>query len=161
MSQDYIEKVKRTFNNAELIPEIIKLIEEGHTVTLQMRGFSMRPFLENNRDRVLLTKPTYLNVGDAVLAEILPGKFVIHRIVHIHKDDITLRGDGNILSEHCTRKDIKGFALGFYRKGKNKIDKTNSLKWRLYSTIWCSLLPIRKYLLAIYRRLWIPVLGPM
>ena len=35
--------------NAILIPEIIKYLEQGHTVTLPLKGFSMRPFLESNR----------------------------------------------------------------------------------------------------------------
>ena len=58
------------FSNAEFIPEIVRLLKEGHTVTLNLKGFSMRPFLEDNRDKALLTKPLNPKVGDAVLAEI-------------------------------------------------------------------------------------------
>lgn len=42
--------------NAILIPEIIRLLDEGHTVTLRLRGYSMRPFLEDDRDVALLVK---------------------------------------------------------------------------------------------------------
>ena len=42
--------------NAELIPEIIQLLNEGHTITLKLKGYSMRPFLETNRDKALITK---------------------------------------------------------------------------------------------------------
>jgi hypothetical protein len=31
----------------------------------------------------------------------------------------------------------------------------------LYSNIWCTLFPVRRYLLAVYRRLWIPLFGPL
>ena len=51
---------------------------EGHTVTLPLRGRSMRPFLEDGRDKALLeaVKETP-KVGDTVLAEIHPGHFVL------------------------------------------------------------------------------------
>jgi len=52
-----LKVVEMQFANAQLLPEIIKFLEEGHSVTLQLRGFSMRPFLEDKRDKALLTKP--------------------------------------------------------------------------------------------------------
>ena len=66
--------MKKVFPNEQLIPEVISLIEQGHTVTLPLRGFSMRPFLEDNRDKALLTKPDRLKVGDPVLAEVRRGR---------------------------------------------------------------------------------------
>ena len=71
------------FANAVLLPEIVKMLNEGHTVTLRLKGFSMRPFLEDGRDKALLTKPTNPKVGDPVLAEIAPKHFVLHRIISI------------------------------------------------------------------------------
>lgn len=141
------------FSNSEFIPEIIKLLDEGHTVTLQLRGYSMRPFLENGRDKALLIKAKSLSVGAPVLAEVGEGRYVLHRIVKIQGDDVTLRGDGNLGVEHCKVGDVKGEAIGFYRKGSDKIDKTNGLKWCVYSFFWTRLLPLRRYLLAIYRRI--------
>lgn len=141
--------------NAILLPEVIGMIGEGHTVTLPLRGFSMRPFLEDGRDKALLAKPEPYEVGDAVLAEISPDLYVLHRIVSIDGDEITLRGDGNISSEHCKRKDIKAKALGFYRKGRNTLDSTTGRKWLTYSWIWTRLYPIRRYLLFIYRHLFV------
>lgn len=49
--------------NAILIPEIIRLLDEGHTVTLRLRGYSMRPFLEDDRDVALLVKAGTVKVG--------------------------------------------------------------------------------------------------
>lgn len=159
MTEKNLNIIEKQFANANLLPEIIKLLDEGHTVTLQLRGFSMRPFLEDNRDKALLTKATNFQVGDAVLAETAPRHYVLHRIVKIEGDNVTLRGDGNLGTEHCQRKDIKAFAIGFYRKGSKKLDKTNGWKWGTYSIVWMALLPVRRYLLAIYRRLWIPLFG--
>lgn len=155
MQQSHIKVREIKLSNAEFLPEIVKLLDEGHTVTLRLRGFSMRPFLEDNRDKALMTKATNPKVGDPVLAEIEPKHFVLHRIVRIDGDQVTLRGDGNLGSEHCTLADVKASIIGFYRKGRTTLDRTDGWKWRTYSFIWTRLYPIRRYLLAFYRRVWL------
>ena len=141
--------------NAELIPEIIQLLNEGHTITLKLKGYSMRPFLESNRDKALITKAINITKGEAVLAEISEGFYVLHRVIKIQGDDVTLRGDGNLTNEYCKRCDVKGFVVGFYRKGRTTIEKTNSVKWLLYSWLWMMLSPVRRYLLAFHRHIWL------
>lgn len=145
--------------NAVLIPEIIKYLEQGHTVTLPLKGFSMRPFLESNRDMALLTSPKNIKVGDPVLAEIAPKQYVLHRIISINGERVTLLGDGNLTPEYCLLSNIKASIDGFYRKGRKKLDRTDGRKWKLYSKIWITLRPLRRWLLAFYRRIWIPIFG--
>ena len=157
MQQSHLKVREIKLSNAEFLPEIVKLMDEGHTVTLRLRGFSMRPFLEDNRDKALLTKAIDPKVGDPVLAEIGPKHFVLHRIVKIEGDAVTLRGDGNLGDEHCRLQDVKGAVIGFYRKGRTTLDRTDGRKWRIYSYIWMHLYPIRRWLLAFYRRIWLKV----
>lgn len=147
------------FSNAVLLPEIVKILNEGKTVTLRLRGNSMRPFLEDNRDKALMKKAEHFKVGDPVLAEVCDKHFVLHRIVKIEGDKVTLRGDGNLGVEHCGTKDVKAEIIGFYRKGRKKIDLVSGRKWRVYSFLWMHLFPVRRYLLAFYRRIWIPLFG--
>lgn len=154
MPQDNIKIRNVQFSNEVLIPEVVRILNEGHTVTLKLRGISMRPFLEDNRDKALLTKIQRPKVGDVVLAEISQKRYVLHRIVKIKGEHITLRGDGNTSTENCLRSDIKGFAIGFYRKGSKNIDKTNGWKWLIYSFFWMHTVPLRRYMLAFYRRIW-------
>ena len=45
---------KRIIPNEVLLPEVARLISEGHTVTLTVRGNSMNPFLVDRRDRLVL-----------------------------------------------------------------------------------------------------------
>lgn len=139
-------------NNAALLPEVIRCINSGHTVTLPLRGISMRPFLEDGRDKALLTSPERVAVGDVVLAETTPAHYVLHRIVKIDNGKVTLLGDGNLTAEHCDISDLKAKATGFYRKGRATADYTNDMKWHVYSWWWTRLLPIRRYLLWIYRK---------
>lgn len=144
---------KMRMANSILIPEIIRMIEEGHSVTLPLRGYSMRPFLEDGRDKALLAKPeNQLKEGDVVLAEVAPLHFVLHRIIRISGEDIVLRGDGNIADEHCQSENIKAIATAFYRKGRPAADSVDGRKWRIYSWWWMRLYPVRRYLLFIYRR---------
>lgn len=154
-----LNTVEMQFSNAQLLPEIIKLIDEGHSVTLLLRGFSMRPFLEDKRDKALLTKAKDLKVGDPVLAEVSHKHYVLHRIIKMEGDQVTLRGDGNLNTESCKLENVKASVIGFYRKGRASLDKTDAPKWLIYSFIWIHLFPIRRYLLAAYRRIWMPLFG--
>ncbi len=146
-----------SFKNADFLPEVLKLINEGHTVTLPLGGVSMRPFLEDGRDKALLTKATTPHVGDPVLAMIDQRYYVLHRVVKIEGGKVTLLGDGNLTPEHCTVDDIVASVVGFYRKGQSKLDPVNGRKWKAYSWIWMRLLPVRRWLLAFYRRVWVPL----
>lgn len=138
--------------NAEFLPHLCRLIDEGHKVSLRIKGNSMRPFLENERDIVVLAGASEYRTGDVVLAEIHKGCYVLHRIESIEGDTISLRGDGNIKStETCKISDIRAIAAAFIRNGKTIT--TKSRIWRFYSKCWTKLLFARRILLAIYR-LW-------
>lgn len=150
-----------SIENSVLFPEIFKLLEEGHTVTLGLKGFSMRPFLENNRDKAVLVKGDGLRKGEPVLAEVAPGHYVLHRLVKIDGDKLTLLGDGNLTPEHCRRDDVKAHVIGFYRKGNTVLDSIEGRKWKVYSWWRTRLRPIRRWLLAFYRRIWIPLFGTL
>jgi hypothetical protein len=160
MSQDHIQIKTMQMANALLLPEVVRILNEGHTVTLPLRGYSMRPFLENGRDKALLKAIEQPQVGDAVLAEIAEGHFVLHRIIRIEGDHVTLRGDGNLGDEHCRLANVKAKAIGFYRKGRTHLDRTDGRKWKVYSWIWMRLTPIRRYLLAFYRYIWLNIFRP-
>lgn len=159
MKEQIIKITEIQFPNAQFLPEIVKLLDEGHTVTLQLRGFSMRPFLEDKRDKALLAKRAEYHVGEPVLAEINKRQYVLHRIIKIEGEQVTLKGDGNLCTESCNMQDVKAVAVGFYRKGRQTLDRIDGRKWRIYSSIWTALDPCRRYLLAFYRKIWIPLWG--
>ncbi len=160
MLQGNSAKRELTVDNAELFPFLISLMEKGHTVTLKLKGFSMRPFLEDERDTALLRLATDVVVGEPVLAEVDKGHFVLHRIIGVDGDEVTLLGDGNTGTEHCKKSDVKAQVVGFYRKGSEKMDRIDGRKWRVYSRVWMNLRPIRRWLLLAYR-CWIRLFGPV
>ena len=138
--------------NEEFLKEVCALIAEGRDVTLRVRGISMRPFLEDRRDKIVLTRPGVVKVGDAVLAEIAPGKFVFHRIIRIEGTQVTLKGDGNVYAvEQCGIQNIVASAKVFVRK--ERCYSPQSRVWRWYSAMWPHDALLRRVLLAIHRRL--------
>lgn len=143
--------------NHILLGAVRDAIQEGHTATIVVKGWSMRPFLEHQRDKVILDSPDSAKVYDAVLAEISTGTFVLHRIIDIKPhptdasmDEITLMGDGNLRgTESCLRKDICGIVTHYIRP--NRTIPANSPELVRNIKRWRKLLPIRRYLLVVYK----------
>ena len=136
--------------NNSFFLEIKELLEQGRTVTFLASGNSMLPFIRGNRDSVVLQKHTSLSVGDIVLAFIDNNRYVLHRVININNDNVTLMGDGNYkATETCSVNDIIGKAIQIIRNGKT-IDCESPTEQKK-SHLWRKLLPIRRYLLFLYR----------
>lgn len=137
------------FANDIIIPEIKTLIDEGQTVTFTVRGRSMRPMIEGDRDSVVLVPcQGEIKKGDVILAEFAPQRYALHRIIGVDGDILTMRGDGNLIgTETFHRSKVVGRAEAFIRKGKRL--SMQSRKWRIYSALWTRLLPLRRYLLFL------------
>ena len=110
----------------------------------------MRPFIEHTRDRVFLEKRDSYNVGDAVLAQITPGHYVLHRIIEKKGVDLTLQGDGNLDQvELCKEQDVSGVVTQYIRPHRTIQADNPKLVRRI--RLWRKLRPIRRYLLFIYK----------
>ena len=135
----------------DIIEEAIRLVREDVNVTLPVKGLSMLPFIIGGKESVILHRPGLIDVGDVVLAWVDGCRYVVHRIIRIDGDRITLMGDGNLTTEHCALSDIKARVTHVV----DAKDKTHYLynRWRMLGAkVWYWLRPIRRYLLAIYRR---------
>lgn len=142
---------KKYFENAVFLPAAIELMKENpkKPLILRARGYSMRPFIEHDRDDLyLILNKGDVKVRDVVLAEIEEGHFVCHRVEKIEGDKVTLRGDGNVRgTEQCLLSDIRCKLVAVKRFGKVwRLDKSRF--WHYYSIIWPMLLPVRRWLLA-------------
>lgn len=151
--------------DAKIIEEAVRLVGEGVSVTLPVDGNSMLPFIIGGRESVILQKPfdrlrdrmvgepVEPQVGDVVLAWVKGGYYVVHRIIAIEGDTVTLMGDGNLVgTERCTVDDIKARVTHVVGADGRRHEIDNL--WRRWvARLWWHLRPIRRYLLAIYRRL--------
>ena len=141
-------------NDNEIIEEAIRLAREGVRVTFPVKGQSMLPFIIGGKESVILHSPGgIVDVGDVVLAWVDGNRYVVHRIIKLDYDRVTLMGDGNVaVTEHCRLNDIKARVTHVV----DAKDRTHYLynRWRMLGAkVWYWLRPIRRYLLAIYRRL--------
>ena len=140
-------------SDESIMQEAIRLVGEGISVTFPVNGRSMLPFIVGSVDSVVLEKPETLKVGDVVLAQVEGGRYVVHRIVCLDGDAVTLMGDGNLAGrEHCLLADVRARATHVVGKG-GKRRSLDSLGSRLAAKIWYAVLPFRRWLLAIYRRI--------
>ena len=139
---------KRILPNEILLAEAGALLAEGRDVELSVKGNSMLPFLRNECDSVQLRKLPQMEKGDVVLAQIAPGRYVLHRVRAIEGERLTLMGDGNIRgTEACTTADVLGTAIAYIRPGGKRRKPGKARLWQ-----W--LRPVRRYLLFIYRRIY-------
>ena len=156
-----MESVHKVVPNNELLRDLIALVKEGKRVTLPVRGNSMQPFIIGDRDSVELVGPAVVSVGDVVLAWINGDRYVIHRVIRIYGenfDQIQLMGDGNLTdNEYCHISDIKAKAE-YIIGGDGSRRYIYSRKMVLLSRIWWYLRPLRRIILAVYRRTWLKFL---
>ena len=140
-------------NDNGFIEEALRLVQEGVTVTFPVTGQSMLPFIIGGKESVILHAPGLTAVGDVVLAWVDGNRYVVHRIIKLDYDRVTLMGDGNVaVTEHCRLNDIKARVTHVVSADNKKRDLYS--RWRVRAAkLWYWLRPIRRYLLAIYRRL--------
>ena len=142
-----------TKDNDILLSGVEAFIKEGRSVILKARGQSMLPFIFPERDSVQLEKAESLSVGDIVLVRLYRSAspyHVMHRIIRIEDGELTMMGDGNISGVEKFRREnvIAKVTAIVSEDGKSrKVGK---------ASVWRALRPVRRYLLAFYRRIpWI------
>ena len=136
-----------------IIEEAIRLVNDGVSVTLPVNGYSMLPFIIGGKESVILQRPAELKVGDIVLAWVDNCRYVVHRIILFSGDYVILMGDGNIAgTERCLRADVKAKATHVVDAHEKMHDLYTPWRCRA-ARLWWHLRPIRRYVLAIYRRL--------
>ena len=139
--------MKLELRNDIFFAEVERLISEGQSVTIPVKGFSMRPMMRSGKDKVILTAHSDKAIGQgAVMLFRHNGHHIMHRIVKIEGQNITFAGDGNYnKTERATKDDIVATV-------------TAIMRWRIYSTLWLALPRIvRRYILGLTNRLklWI------
>ena len=141
-----------TIDNNQLIGEVKKLLKTFPSVVLPVKGTSMLPFIIGSKESVELMRwEKDFQIGDIVLAW-TKDYYVIHRIIKINGNDYTLMGDGNIIgTESCKRSDIVAKAEYVVDKHGNKHYLYTPRRCQA-SRLWNKLKPVRRWILAIYRR---------
>ena len=144
---------KLVINNDEFFGRVLEHLDRGQSVTIPVKGFSMLPFIRGEKDLVVLERPSRpYRVGDIVLFR-YAGRYVMHRILSIDGQSVVIMGDGVLENtEKVTPEDIYGRVTEIQRSGRRKLDPDSRFQ-TFRSRTWRKLLPVRRYLLYIYRHL--------
>jgi len=162
--------IKKTLPNNVVIAEVARLLQTQPAVILPVKGNSMLPFIIGDIESVELVLPTSLHVGDIVLAWVTPSQtlnlppdeayhlYVVHRIIAIDGQRLTLMGDGNTAgTESCQVSDVDALATHVIDRRERRHNLyTPRRQW--LARRWRQLLPVRRWILGVYKRTWLKVL---
>lgn len=112
-------------------------------------GDSMMPLIRQNRDLLIIEKVSgRLKKYDVPLYKRDSGKYVLHRIIKVRKDDYVMCGDNRWQKEYgITNRHIIGVLTGVIRDGKTI--SVNDKKYRLYVHLWCDFFHVRALILKV------------
>ena len=142
----------------ELLPVIREVLAMGGEFSLMPRGKSMRPYLREGRDSIILsaiTEPP--KRGDILLYVRDTGVPVLHRVIRVDADGtLSMRGDNQYFIESGIRREqCVAIMKRFYKKGREKkVDAFPSRLYRAWRTT--TYLPRRVFFAVVRRakRLW-------
>lgn len=136
----------------QIISDAVRLVNEGMAVTMLVKGRSMLPFILGGLESVVLTRPGEIREGDVVLAQIAEGRYVLHRVMSVSPERVVLMGDGNIRGkEVCRPQDVLARADEVVGEdGRHRRLDTPAQRRR--ARLWRRLLPVRRWILAVYKR---------
>ena len=147
-----MEPKRLIVSNSVLLGEAVQMLENGKDVVIPTKGNSMLPFIHGEKDTVTLRKMEGYAVGDIVLARI-GGAYILHRIWAMDGSRVTLMGDGNLRGkETCRIEDLHGTVTSINKPSGKTVDPFSKSHNRR-AAIWRKLLPLRRIILGIYRRL--------
>ena len=136
----------------QIISDAVRLVNEGMAVTMLVKGRSMLPFILGGLESVVLTRPGEIREGDVVLAQIAEGRYVLHRVMSVSPERVVLMGDGNIRGQEvCRPQDVLARADEVVGEdGRHRRLDTPAQRRR--ARLWRRLLPVRRWILAVYKR---------
>ena len=148
----------KVISNDIFFAQVEALLDEGQSVVIRVKGYSMRPFMRSDRTQVRIapisdSECKNLRVGDIVLFR-YRGRHILHRIRHIEGNKITLAGDGNYrLWEHCSHEEVIGILTDIINY-RGRSTACSSRRWRWASALWLSLPQLlRRIILGVLARL--------
>ena len=128
-------------SNRELFSVVRDTLLEGKSVRVAVKGESMLPFFRSGSTITLRpAKAEDIRKYGLVMAD-AGDNFVVHRIIEVGEEYVTLLGDGNYLgTERVAREKIYGVV-------------DCSALHLFFAKIWLWLRPVRRYPLAVFRRI--------
>lgn len=129
-----MESRRRTLDARQLGDTVSQILSQGGSFLLTVTGTSMLPTLAPGRDQVELVAPEKLKAGDIIFFRRSTGEYILHRIIRVNGDILTVNGDSQTWTETVRSEQAVGVVRRILRKGK--WTETDSLLSRAYSRLW-------------------------
>ena len=139
---------------AQFTADYEKIIADGGVIPLVVSGSSMNPFLVDGKDTVWLCAPDIKTVrkGSVLLFRRESGVLVLHRVRRVLPDGmLVMNGDAQKWCETVDPSQIVAVVSHTEKNGK-KIS-CNSPAYKFLCAVWRFMMPVRPYLLGLWRRL--------
>lgn len=135
-----------------------EIIEREGQIAYPNVGDSMWPLIRQGKDLVIITRkpqgrlkrydiPLYRRDSDRQANN---GKYVLHRILHVRKNDYLITGDNRWNIERgITDRHIVGVLTAVVRCGADpRVSNPRTVRvtdplYRIYTHLWCDLFPLR------------------
>jgi phage repressor protein C with HTH and peptisase S24 domain len=141
--------MRATIDTSEYVSNLKQLVEAGHEVVITVAGWSMEPFLHNQRDRVLLRKLIRpLKNGDIVFYQRKTGQYVLHRIFKKKPEGYYLIGDNQLKLEGPIEENAI-FAVVTEVERNGRWFSVETISWTTACGVWRMLYPVRKFAHAV------------
>ena len=148
-----MHNMKMVVQNDEFFSQVLARLEDGHTATIPVKGFSMLPFIRGGKDLVVLEKADGELKKDDIVLFFIHGKYIMHRVLRTDGHHFDIQGDGVWLGhEYPSREQILAKATKILRAGRKEVDPYSPKQLRLVHA-WQRLGRLRRYILFIYRHL--------
>lgn len=143
----------KTVDTNEYMAVLQGLISEGREVGLLISGDSMAPFLVHGRDYIYFKTPDReLKKGDMVFYRRTSGQYIMHRILDIKPEGYYIIGDNQVMVEGpLDRSQI--FAIVTKVKRNGQLIGPDSLIWKFYEKVWIRMIPVRRIISRVCRKL--------
>ncbi len=147
------QRLKQRRIPMESLMELLNVqMEKGGSARLTVTGCSMMPMLYNRRDTVtLIPADGKEKKGDVILYKREDGTYVLHRIIAVTEEGYICCGDNQYMREPVFRQQVLARVTDFTRKGKNVTVEKKSYK--LYTSLWVGLFPLRRFYIPLRRYL--------
>lgn len=137
----------------DLISVVRPTLMEGRRVRMVVKGTSMLPFIRNGDAVELAPVDCAPVIGDAVLAQVAVGRYVVHRVVRADQDGVWLRGDSQRVAEGpVPATSVLGMVVAVCRgRRRSAMDRG---PWSWLGRLWVSGHPLGPAALGVAITLW-------
>jgi hypothetical protein len=136
----------------EMLPLMEEMLKNGKSISIRVKGTSMKPFLNSEKDLIEIAPITKgIKVNDICMFKTLNG-FTVHRLINIVNDNFFFNGDSQTTLEGPIKKDD---IIGVVKKIRKKSFSfgINNPIYIVLSNFWRITLPLRPKIINLYKRI--------